>query len=147
MFFGFFRKREYRIFLKKEEIEPEEILLDEEGEDYLEKKIERPISSRLFFFFFLGTTFLFLIFLGKTFYLSVIKHNYFKILAEKNIYRTIYKLPERGRIFDRNNKDEMNAIQGQNITNNMVFTSEDALDLILKARDGLDPSKEIKADE
>jgi hypothetical protein len=51
------------------------------------------------------------------------------------------------KIYERNNKaegPEFNAITGQNITNNMVFTSEDALDLILKARDGLDPSKEIK---
>ena len=50
------------------------------------------------------------------------------------------------KIYDRNTKNEgpeINAITGQNITNNMVFTSEDALNLILQAKNGLDPTKEI----
>ena len=104
LFFRF--RRKYKVALRKrEEIEPEEILLDEEKgnqDNHLERRIETPISRKPFLIFLLGFIFVSLLFLGRTFYFSVANHSLYLSLAKNNIYRTVYKIPERGRIFDRN---------------------------------------------
>ena len=103
LFFRF--RKKYKVALKKrEEIEPEEILLDEEKgnqDNHLERRIETPISRKPFLIFLLGFIFVSLLFLGRTFYFSVANHSLYLSLAKNNIYRTVYKIPERGRIFDR----------------------------------------------
>ena len=45
--------------------------------------------------------------------------------------------------YDRNNEASDGGQPTGGVTNNMVFTSNDALDIILQARNGLDPSKEV----
>jgi hypothetical protein len=48
------------------------------------------------------------------------------------------------KVKEMNNKEEPTVGDGSTkVQNNMIFTSTDALDLILQARDGLDPNKEL----
>ena len=88
---------------KNVEIEPEEILFSRK-EDFLERKIEPPLS----FSVFLNLRNLFLIiaviFFLITFKISVIDAKIYQKKAISNISRSFPVLPERGKIFDRNGK-------------------------------------------
>ncbi len=100
--------KKYKISLKdKSELKVEEILFetkssaDKKESDRLERRLEAPISEGipLFFVIVLGGVFVF--FSLRTFYFSVLKHKDYKNLAKANIYRVVYKIPERGLILDR----------------------------------------------
>lgn len=94
----------------KEDIEPQEILLDslaqkkEEELDVSEKKFEVPLSRNILLRFFIFVLFLFFIFFAKTFQLQVIEGKNFLALAEENKFIIHSIQAERGVIYDRNFK-------------------------------------------
>ncbi len=103
--------KDYKIPLKdKNELEVEEVLFGSDNSvkknspNRLERRLETPISEKipLFFVVFLGL--IFLSFSFRIFYLGILKHNYYENLAKANIYRIIYKIPQRGLILDRYGK-------------------------------------------
>lgn len=99
-------KKEFRKFRVirsfKENIEPEEILLDAQKREHLsEQKIEIPLRSRIFFVFF-GIVALGLVALGLgAAYLQINKAQNYLSLSERNSSR-VYLIPApRGIIYDR----------------------------------------------
>ncbi len=87
----------------KENIEPEEILIDaQKSKDFLEQKIEIPLRSKVFVIFF-GLILLSLAALAaRAGYFQISKNNSYLSLSEGNSLR-IYPIPApRGMIYDRN---------------------------------------------
>ena len=92
----------------KENIEPEEIILDAEKikgaefDDYpLERKLEVPINSEIFIWFFIIICLVFVIFLARDVQLQVIEGNKYQQLAENNRIRLQTIPANRGIIYDR----------------------------------------------
>lgn len=115
--------REIFIKRKKEEIEPEEILLDKLSEERNNEtfKLEISLSYKILIF----TKIFFLISIislfGRTVYLQIIEREKYTLLSKKNFERVYYLHPKRGIIYDRN------RIQ-------LVF-NEKVSDLVLDKRD------------
>jgi len=101
--------KRYRINLKKkEEIEMEEVLSWRQsslvGDDFLERRIELPISKKPFIFLFCFLFLFLTICFFRVFYFSVLKHQHFLTLAKNNLFRTVSLEAPRGLIYDRNGK-------------------------------------------
>lgn len=91
--------RKYRINnLGNDALEPEESLLEAVSPD---SRIERPINSGFFIFFYFSVLFVFLIFGFTGFNLSVFKNAYFSGLSVKNKLITIPVSPPRGLIYSK----------------------------------------------
>lgn len=102
---GFLRnKKKVRISFK-EEIEPEEILLDEmaqKEEDLTEKRFEIPLRNKsLYLFCFLFSTMI-LSLIFKTVQLQILEGKAFFELSQRNYQRVYFERSERGVIYDRN---------------------------------------------
>lgn len=92
---------------KNLEIYPDEIFLDSQNiprfdTQQMEGRLEKPISKKIFHFFFFFTAIAFLFFIGKIFQLQIIKGEYFLIRADKNLFRAEILLPPRAVVTDRN---------------------------------------------
>ncbi len=102
--------KDYKISLKnKSELEIEDVLMESEGvtEDEatrFERRLELPISEKIPLFFIIILALVFISFSLRIFYFSVLNHEKYNNLAKANIYRLVYKIPERGLILDRNGK-------------------------------------------
>lgn len=100
-----------RVKLKfKEDIEPQEILLDslakkkEEEISVSEKKFEVPLSKKNLLGFIIFSLILILILFGKTFQLQFIEGEKYLALAEGNKFKLYQIKAERGVIYDKNFK-------------------------------------------
>ena len=110
----------------KEDIEPQEILLDsyaqkKEELGFSEKKIEVPLQKRVLQGLLIFTFCLFFLLFGKTFQLQIIQGKDFSHLAEKNKFIVYSIQSERGVIYDQNG-------------NQLVF-NQPSFDLVLDIRD------------
>jgi len=123
----YFIKRQTR-----ENIEAEEIFLDAEAVRSIEEKgkLEHPIKSRNFVFFYIaiiiGISCLFL----RTGYLQIIKGDYYENLAKGNRLRIYHVIAPRGIIYDRFN-------------NSLVYNTP-SFDLIADLADFFSNSKDIQ---
>ncbi len=94
----------------KEDIEPQEILLDslakkkEKEFGISEKKIEVPLSKKILQGFFIFSLILILVLFGKTFQLQIIEGKKYSNLAEGNKFKIQQIQAERGVIYDKNLK-------------------------------------------
>ena len=94
----------------KEDIEPQEILLDslakkkEKELGISEKKLEVPLSKKILQGFFVFSLILILILFGKTFQLQIIEGKKYLNLAEGNKFKIYQIQAERGVIYDKNFK-------------------------------------------
>lgn len=90
----------------KEEIEPEEILLDskrlKESPDSEKEKIEKPIKENILKIFLIFIIVILGALFFKSFELQIIKGNYWQSLAEENRVRSYPIQPLRGIIYDKN---------------------------------------------
>jgi len=115
----------------KEEIEPQEILLDalSQREDLISQRrfevpLQKKILLRIYLLFGVGILFLFF----KSFQLQILKREAFLDLAKSNYQRIYFKRANRGVIYDRN-------------LNQLVF-NDLSFDLMCKKEDlPLDPQK------
>ena len=93
------------VLTHKEEIEPQEILLDSLSQRKIffeQNKLEVPLDKRSFKLFLI---FFLMIILGlflKAFQLQILQGDYFSDLAEKNYHRVYFERASRGVIYDRN---------------------------------------------
>ena len=118
-----FKGRKVRLKFK-EEVEPQEILLDalSQREDLIsQRKFEIPLRQRAFqslcFLFLAG---IFLLFL-KSFQLQVIKGREFLVLSQKNYQRISFERVNRGVIYDRN----FNQLVFNDLTFDLVCNKND----------------------
>jgi penicillin-binding protein 2 len=90
----------------KEEIEPEEILLDskrlKESPDSEKEKIEKPIKENIFTIFLISIAVILGLLLFKSFELQIIKGSYWQSMADENRIRSYPINPLRGIIYDKN---------------------------------------------
>lgn len=90
----------------KEDIEPEEVLLDskrlKESPDSEREKIERPIKEIVLKLFLVLIIIVLGALLFRSFQLQIIKGNYWRELADENRIRSYPIKPLRGIIYDRN---------------------------------------------
>jgi penicillin-binding protein 2 len=100
----------------KENIEPEEILLDaQKHSEFKEQKIEVPIKRNVFCFF-LGLIFMGLLFLlGQTGYFQILKGSQYREMASKNSLRIYPILAPRGLVYDRNLQPLVNNLPVFNV--------------------------------
>jgi len=104
-----FKNRKVKLKFK-EDIEPQEILLDslakkkEEEISVSEKKFEVPLSKKNLLGFFIFSLILILILFGKTFQLQFIEGEKYLALAEGNKFKLYQIKAERGVIYDKNFK-------------------------------------------
>lgn len=99
--------KNYKVKRKfKEDIEPEEILMDserlKESSDGEKEKLEKPIKEGVLKLFFVFIIFLLIFLFAKTFLLQIIKGNYWRDLADENRIRSYPIKALRGIIYDRN---------------------------------------------
>ena len=84
----------------KEELEPEEILLDSEEKKKEEKgRLELPIKASVFSTIFLLFLFLFLVLFVRVFFLTAVEGKEYAEQAEKNYLRIFYVAAPRGEIY------------------------------------------------
>jgi penicillin-binding protein 2 len=100
----------------KENIDPEEILLDAEKQDILQdQKLETPLRARVFIIFFgiiiLGMAIL----LFRAGYLQFFKNKIYMTLAQQNSLRIYPISAPRGLIYDKNGKALVNNLSVYNI--------------------------------
>ena len=94
----------------KEDIEPQEILLDsfakkkEKEFGISEKKLEVPLSKKVLQGFYIFSLMLILVLFGKTFQLQIIEGKKYSNLAEGNKFKIQQIQAERGVIYDKNLK-------------------------------------------
>jgi penicillin-binding protein 2 len=94
----------------KEDIEPQEILLDslakkkEREFGISEKKLEVPLSRKILQGFFIFSLILIFVLFGKTFQLQIIEGKKYSTLAENNKFKILQIQAERGVIYDKNLK-------------------------------------------
>jgi penicillin-binding protein 2 len=92
----------------KEDIEPQEVLLDvlakkkEEELGISEKKFEVPLSRKILQGFLIISLILIFLLFGKTFQLQLVEHKSLSVLAEGNKFKIYQIQAERGVIYDRN---------------------------------------------
>jgi len=104
---GKYKNRNIRLSFK-EDIEPQEVLLDrlaqkkEEEAGYSEKKFEVPLLKKILEGLFFFSLALFFLLLAKTFQLQVFEKENLIALAEENKYIWYQIQAERGVIYDRN---------------------------------------------
>ncbi len=99
---GFFKKKR-----KSVEIDPEEIFMDSfnlPGHDRTlhEGRIERPIETRVFWFWGLTIFVALFIVVSRLFQLQILRGEEFFTASKKNISYTLFSAPPRGLIYDRN---------------------------------------------
>lgn len=88
--------RDYRVDPDNDSLEPEEMLLEAVSPD---SRIEKPVKSDFFVFFYFSILVIFLIFTATGFKLGVFDNDYFMALAAKNQFITIPISPARGLIY------------------------------------------------
>lgn len=87
----------------KEELEPEEILLDSEEKEKEEKgRLEVPIENTVFKIIFFILSFLIVALFSRTFYLINIGGERYKVEAKENYLKTSYIEAPRGLIYSKN---------------------------------------------
>ena len=99
--------KKYKIKQKfKEDIEPEEILMDserlKESAEGEREKLEKPIKPGVLKLFFVFIIFLLIFLFAKTLQLQIIKGDYWRDLADNNRIRSYPIKALRGIIYDRN---------------------------------------------
>ena len=90
--------RSYRVSLDSDALEPEESLLESVSP---ESKIERPIKSGFFVFFYFGILMILGVFAVAGFNLGIIKGSYFAGLSAKNQFISVPLPPQRGLIYSK----------------------------------------------
>ena len=88
----------------KENIEPEEILLDAQKPEFNQQKIELPLKPRVFFAFFAIILTALVILASRSAYLQIWQNKNYAALAQSNSLRAYPILAPRGLIYDRNLK-------------------------------------------
>ncbi len=123
----YFIKRQTR-----ENIEAEEIFLDAEAVRSIEEKgkLEHPIKSRNFVFFYIAIIIGILCLFLRTGYLQIIKGDYYENLAKGNRLRIYHVIAPRGIIYDRFN-------------NSLVYNTP-SFDLIVDLADFFSNPKDIQ---
>lgn len=100
----------------KEEIEPEEILLDAEKlSDFPDQKLETPLTSKVFFVFFSIILIGLAILIFRTGYFQLLLNKEYLKLSERNSVRIYPVAAPRGLIYDRDLKLLVNNIPGFNV--------------------------------
>ena len=104
----------HRLF--KENIEPEEILLDaQKTPEFHDQKIEIPLKDRIFTVFFWAILAGLLILITQTAYFQIFKNREYQALAQRNSLRIYPVLAPRGLIYDRNLKLMVNNLSVSNV--------------------------------
>lgn len=100
--------KELKIKNFKKEIEPQDVLLDfwaqkrEKEYGFSEKRLENPLSKRIFQIFCLSFFILMLILFGKSLHLQILQGKELSQKATANKVRIYFLRPNRGVIYDRN---------------------------------------------
>jgi len=113
-------KKEYRGFLVKksfkENIEPEEVLLDAQKIiDFPEQKLETPLKARVFLLFFSIILFGLSALAVRAGYYQFFKNSTYLTLSQRNSLRAYPVAAPRGLIYDRNLKPLVNNLPGSNV--------------------------------
>lgn len=97
----------------KEDIEPEEVLLDAEKiSDFPDQKIERPLAPNIFIIFFGIILVGLIILIFRTGYFQILQNKQYLRLSERNSVRVYPVAAPRGLIYDRNLKPMVNNVPG-----------------------------------
>lgn len=117
----------------KESVEPDEIIFEAEkskagdfSESFLEKKLEVPISRKIFFVLFLIIAFCFSVFCVKAFDLQILNGAKYRDLAERNRIRQDIIPAPRGIIYDKFGSPLVRNIQSVNVVINSLELPRDA---------------------
>lgn len=92
-------KKEYRVSVGDDWVEPEETLLDTGSEH---QDLEQPIGNQVFRTILVGSSVSLFLLWALSFWLGVIQHDYYETLAYQNRSVNFSIPPPRGIIFDRN---------------------------------------------
>jgi len=100
----------------KEDVEPEEILLDaQKSADFAEQKIETPLRARVFIIFFTVIILGLVLLAGRAGYLEILKNKDYAALAARNSLRVFPVAAPRGLIYDKDLKALVSNLPSYNI--------------------------------
>lgn len=91
-------KKEYKVSVGEDWVDPEETLLDSSSDH---SDIEIPISDGVFKYFFIATFVLIVVVISFSFKISIADHDHYASIAEQNRSVNVSVPPPRGTIFDR----------------------------------------------